>query len=159
MKLCQVKPDFGAVVQSVVFDEAHLSAELLDEPVPWQIIQRYYARFRDAFRSEIFEPHIQPEDLSWHSIELVLEHLEPSLGFWRSTQHVSLLHDRQPVSFNIIDVALSVCNKLPYENRIVHYARLSLWHELLLKYLKHDSVEQTVLGQLQSELVEEPALI
>lgn len=159
LKLCQVKADFGSVVESVVFDEPQLSAGLLDEPVPWQIIQRYYARFRDAFKSEIFEPHIQAEDLSWHSIELVLEHLDPSLAFWKGTHHLSLLHDHESVSFNIIDVALSVCNQLPYKNRIVHYARLSLWHELLLKYLKHDSVEQTVLGQLQSELVTEPVLM
>jgi len=159
LKLCQVKPDFGTVVQSVAFEEPQLSAELLDQPVPWQIIQRYYARFREAFRSEVFEPHIQAEDLSWHSIELVLEHLEPSLAFWKGTHHLGILHEHQPVSFNIIDVALSACNHLPYQNRIVHYSRLSLWHELLLKYLKHDNVEQTVLSQLQSELVAEPAVI
>jgi len=159
LKLCQVKPDFGAIVQTVVTDEAELSAELLDHPVSWQLIQRYYARFKDAFKSEIFEPHIQAEDLTWHSIELVLEHLEPSLAFWRGTQHLSLLHNHEPVSFNIIDVALACCNQLPYKNRIVHYGQASLWHELLLKYIGHESVEQTVLSQLQSQLVAEPALI
>ena len=159
LKLCQVKPDFGEVVQTVVAGEPALNAELLDQPVQWQIIQRYYARFKDAFRSEVFEPHIQPEDLSWHSIELVLQHLDPSLEFWRGTGFLGMLHERQPVSFNIIDVALSCCNKLPYNNRIVHYSRLSLWHELLLKYLKHDNIEQTVLAQLESELVAEPALL
>jgi hypothetical protein len=159
LKLCQVKPNFGSIVQTVVTDEPELSAELLDRPVSWQLIQRYYARFKDAFKSEVFEPHIQSEDLTWHSIELVLEHLEPSLAFWRGTQHLSLLHDHEPVSFNIIDVALACCNQLPYKNRIVHYSQLSLWHELLLKYIGHESVEQTVLSQLQSQLVAEPALI
>jgi hypothetical protein len=159
LKLCQVKADFGSIVQTVVTDEPELSTELLDRPVSWQLIQRYYARFRDAFKSDVFEPHIQAEDLTWHSIELVLEHLEPSLAFWRGTQHLSFLHDHEPVSFNIIDVALACCNHLPYSQRIVHYARLSLWHELLLKYIGHESVEQTVLAQLQSELVTEPALI
>jgi hypothetical protein len=159
LKLCQVKSNFGAVLQEVVADEPQLSADLLDQQVPWQIIQRYYARFQNAFKSEVFEPHIQADDLSWHSIERVLEHIEPSLGFWRGTSHLAALHEHQPVSLNIIDVALAACNKLPYEQRVVHYVRHSLRAELLLKYLKHENVEQLVLGQLQSELVTEPALI
>lgn len=159
LKLCQVRPDFGAVVQTVVSGEPAFAADFLDEPVQWQIIQRYYARFREAFKGEVFEPHIQPEDLSWHSIELVLQHLEPSLGFWRGTGHLGVLHEHRPISFNVIDVALNYCNQLPFTQRITHHARLSLWHELLLKYLKHDGVEQTVLSQLQSELVTEPALL
>ena len=159
LKLCQVKPHFGEVVQTVVLDEPHLSANILDQPVPWQLIQRYYARFKSAIRSDIFEPHIQAEDLSWHSIEKVLTHLEPSMEFWRGTEALSLLHDHEPVSFNIIDVALSYCNHLPFESRVVQYFRNSLWHELLLRYLKHDNVEQTVLAQLQAELVAEPAVL
>lgn len=159
LKLCQVKPDFGTIVQTVATDEPQLAAKMLDRPVPWQIVQRYYARFKHAFRSEIFEPHVQAEDLAWHSVEKVLAHLEPSMEFWQGTTHLSLLHDHQPVSLNIIDVALSYCNQLPYEQRIVQYFRHSLWHELLLRYLKHDNVEQSVIGQLQSELVAEPALI
>jgi len=159
LKLCQVKPNFGAILQQVVADEAVLNTELFDQPLAWQLVQRYYARFREAFKREVFEPHIQPEDLSWHSIERVLEHLDPSLAFWRGTGHLSLLHDHEPVSYNIIDVALSACNQLPYALRIVHYSRASLWHELLLKYLKHENVEQTVLDHLQSQLVTEPATI
>jgi len=159
LKLCQVKPNFGEVVQIVVADEPSLSTEVLDSPVPWQIVQRYYARFKQAFRSEVFEPHIQADDLSWHNIERILAHLEPSMEFWRGTQALGLLHDHQPVSLNIADVALACCNQLPYKSRIVHYARHSLWHELLLGYLKHDTVEQSVLGQLQSQLVAEPALM
>jgi len=159
LKLCQVKPNFGEVLQTVVTDEPSLSTELLDSSVPWQIVQRYYARFKDAFRGEVFEPHIQAEDLSWHNIERILAHLEPSLEFWRGTQALGLLHEHQPVSLNIADVALAACNRLPYASRIVHYARHSLWHELLLGYLQHDAVEQSMLGQLQSQLVAEPAVI
>ncbi len=159
LKLSQVKPNFGAVVQSVVTDEPHLSTELLDEQVPWQIIQRYYARNMQAFRSEVFEPHLQAGDLDWHSVEQLLASIEPQLSFWQGTDHLTIVHDRQPVSLNIIDVALAISNKVPYEQRIVHYLRHSLWHELLLKYLKHDQVEQAVLGQLEPVFAEEPALI
>lgn len=159
LKLCQVKSNFGVVVQEVVAEEPQLASQLLDQQVPWQIIQRFYARFQSAFRSEIFEPHIQTSDLSWHSVEQVLEDIEPSFGFWKDTQHLAILDNHQPVSLNMIDVALAACNRLPYEQRIVHYLRHSLGAELLLKYLKHENVEQAVLGQLQAELASEPALI
>lgn len=159
LKLYQVKAHFGTTLQKVVAGEPALSSDMLDEPIPWSMVQRYYARFRDAFRADVFEPHIQAEDLSWHNIERVLEHIEPSLAFWRGTEALSLLHLRMPVSCNIADVALSCCNNLPYTNRIVHHVRQAQWHELLLRYLKHDTIEQTIVGQLQLELVPEPALI
>jgi hypothetical protein len=158
LKLCQVKPDFGQIVHSIVGEEPALSAHMLDRPVPWQIIQRYYARFSERFREEIFEPHVQSDDLAWHSIEKVLTFIEPTLEFWHHTANLSLLHNHEPVSMNIIDVALNYCNGLPYKNRIVQYFRHSLWHELLICYLKHDSVEQAVLGGLQAELVSETVL-
>lgn len=159
LKLCQVKPQFGQIVLDVVKEDAVLEASSLDQAVPWQIIQRYYARFTERFRADLFEPHIQMEDLSWHSVEKVLAHIDPSLEFWKHTTHLSLLDAHHDViSFNIIDVALSFCNELPYGDRIVQYFRNSLWHELFIRYLKHESVEQSVLTELQADLVPAPAV-
>ena len=158
LSLCQVKRDFGKLVEAVAVDEPTLNAEVLDRPIPWQIIQRYYARFTHRFRDEIFEPHVQQDDLTWHSIERIMSQIEPSLEFWHNTTALSLLHNHEPVSLNIIDVALNYCNQLPYKNRIVDYFQHSLWHELLIRYLKHDAVEQTVLTGLHAELATEPAL-
>jgi hypothetical protein len=159
MKLCQVKPDFGTCVQTVVTDEPTLGIELFNGPMPWQIIQRYYARFADRFRSDLFEPHVQQEDLSWHSVEKALAYIEPRLDFWQHTASLGILHQHQPVSLNVIDAALSFCNQLPYENRIIHYFRNNLWHELIIRYLWHHPIEQTMLRGLESQLVEEPQLL
>jgi hypothetical protein len=93
--------------------------------------------------------------MSWHSIEKVLHYIDPSLGFWRHTTHLGLLHDHEPVSMNVIDAALNFCNQLPFERRIMQYYRQSLWHELVIRYLKHDNVEQSVVSGLQSDLVME----
>lgn len=153
LKLCQVKPDFGATVQTVVRDEPKLAANIFETPVSWQIIQRYYGRFANRFKAEIFEPHVQAEDLTWHSIEKVLAYIDERLDFWRHTAHLGLLHDHQPVSFNVIDVAVNYCNQLPFEKRVLQYYRQSLWHELVIRYLKHDNVEQSVVSGLQSDLV------
>lgn len=158
LKLCQVKPDFGSSLMQVVHGEPALSAQMFGREVSWHVIQRYYARFVDRFRAEIFEPHIQADDLSWHSIEKVLTHIDPAMEFWHHTTHLSLLQDHQPVSFNIIDVALNYCNGLDYQHRIVRYFRHSLWHELIIRYLKHDNVEQLVVGGLENELVTAPEI-
>jgi hypothetical protein len=158
LKLSQVKPHFGETVQSVVRDEPKLTSSFFNTPVSWQIIQRYYGRFTDRFRAEIFEPHVQAEDLTWHSIEKVLTYIDPSLAFWRNTTHLGFLHDHLPVSFNIIDTAINCCNQLSFEKRVMQYYRQSLWHELVIRYLKHDNVEQSVVSGLQSDLVMETEL-
>lgn len=159
LKFSQVRPDFSAALAQVIHGEPALSARLFGQAVSWHVIQRYYARFVDRFRAEIFEPHIQADDLSWHSIEKVISHIDPAMEFWHHTTHLSLLHNHQPVSFNIIDVALNYCNQLDYEHRIVRYFRHSLWHELLIRYLKHENVEQLVVGGLESELVAVPETV
>jgi len=64
---------------------------------------------------------VQADDLSWHSIEKALAHIDPRLSFWQHTASTGLLDRHKPVSMNVIDVALNLCNKMPYEQRIVHY--------------------------------------
>jgi len=157
LKLCQVKFNFGEIVKSVASHEPCLTTKLLDQPVSWRLIQRYYSRFEDSFRADVFEPHIQPIDLTWHSAEKVLARIEPSLNFWAGTSYLGMVHDGVPVSMNILDTALNYCNKLPYGNHIVHYLRQSLASELSLRYFKHENVERAVLGELRAEL--EPVVI
>jgi hypothetical protein len=59
------------------------------------------------------------------------------------------------VSLNLVDAAVNFCNQLPFEQRVVHYFQRSLGHELLLRYLQHETVEQTVTDELQPEPVQE----
>lgn len=154
LKLSQVKPAFGRCVQVAIADEPMVATGLLDGAVPWQVVQRYYARFKDRFRAELFEPHIQKEDLTWHSVEKALSFIDPALAFWHHTGSLALRGDKHPVSLNVIDAALNYCNQLPYGRHIVHYFRNNLWHELMIRYLKHDAIEQTVVDSLEPELVE-----
>lgn len=155
LKLCQVRPDFGSLVQTVASDEPRLNSKLFDQPVPWHLVQRYYAGRSDKQPDEALEPHLRLEDIAWYPIEQALSAIEPGFAFWQGSSHLGLLHGRQPVSLNVVDAALNYCNKLPFEQRIVHYFQHSLWHELMLRYLRPESVEQTVMSQLQPELAEE----
>lgn len=152
-KLQQVKSDFGKRLQQSSVSEPYTSAVLAGQPVPWRMIQRYYARFTDAYHPEIFEPHVQPEDLQWASGEKSLAELEPSLQFWEGSESLGLLDEGgQIVSCNALDVSLSFCNHLPFQDRIVHFVRDNLWHELMLHYLNQDNLEAAVHRQLSAEL-------
>lgn len=157
-KLQQVKPDFGKLIQKSSASEPFTSARLAGQPVPWRMIQRYYARFTDAYHPEIFEPHVQPDDLQWSSGEAALTALDPALGFWRGTSHLGLMHDGAIVSCNALDVALGFCNHLPFADRIVHFVRDNLWHELMMHYMNQDNLEATVHEQLAGELTRPLAL-
>lgn len=157
-KLQQVKPDFGKIIQKSSVSEPFTSARLAGQPVPWRMIQRYYARFTDAYHPEIFEPHVQPEDLQWSSGEEMLANLDPSLKFWEGTANLGLVHDGEIVSCNALDVALGYCNHLPFTDRIVHFVRDNLWHELMMHYLNQRNLEEAVHKQLAGELTEPLAL-
>ncbi len=157
MKLHQTKPGFGLTVQNIVLHEPALSTHLLDEPVSWHIIQQYYALAVNSAKTHIFEPVVQAEDLAWHNIEDMLARIEPSLGFWRGTTHLALMEGNEVVSCNLSDALLSHCNRLPFAYRTLHNFRHALRTELTLRYLSHDHLEQSVLGELHLQLATEPA--
>lgn len=155
LKLSQVRSDFGSLVQSVAGGEPQLSNNLLDQPISWSLIQKYYARLTDRVHDAVFEPHMQLDDMTWQPVEAALAQIEPSLSFWQHSGHLGVIDRQRPVSLNIMDAALNYCNQLPFERRIAHYFQRSLWHELLLRYLQHETVEQTIAAQLQPELAAE----
>jgi hypothetical protein len=158
LKLCQVRNDFGGIVQTVAQGEPMLSANELDQAVPWQIIQRFYARMEHLFSAELFEPHIELRDLSWHSVEHLLTEIEPSFHFWESSSYLGLMHHGTVVSMNLVDATLNYCNQLPFERRLHQQYQKSLWHELLMRYLQPETVERTILSQLQPAFASESLL-
>lgn len=158
LKLQQVRSDFGEIIRSTVDAEPYTSAYMVGQPVPWRMIQQFYGRFKDAYHPDVFEPHVQPEDLAWHHAEDTLAKAVPELKFWQDTQHVCALHEGQPISMNMLDVALSFCNRLHFTDRIVHFVRDRLWHELMMRYLNQENLEAAVSRQLSNELVPEEAL-
>ena len=131
---------------------------MLDRQIPWQLIQRYYARARHFFHDELFEPHIRREDLTWHSVEHAFSSIEPSFAFWHGSNHLGIVHGQKLVSLNLIDAALNVCNGLTFEQRMNGHSRESLWQELQLGYLQPKTVEQTLLAEIQPKLAYAPAI-
>jgi len=67
--------------------------------------------------------------------------------------YVGVVHDGRPISFNLMDMALSYVNDLDYEHRAVFHMRESLWNEIFMRYLGEKTLEAQVLKQLDNEMI------
>lgn len=157
LKLQQVRPDYGVEFAKSMRAEPLLEAELAGEKLPWKMVQWFYGKGRSANHPEAFEPHVQPEDLTWHEAEDVLADLHQALEFWQGNQLLALLDGSHVVSLNMLDIALSVCNGLDYSQRIVQHMRLGLGRELMARYLHQDNLQALLLGKLDEQLAPELA--
>lgn len=145
LKLHQVRPDFGEIVRQSVANDPLTEVELGGNALSWQMVHWFYAHGHADFHPEVFEPHVQPEDLDWHRVGVSLERLHPTLTFWQETEMLGLLDGADTVSLNVLDVALGVCNGLEYGERILHHMREALGRELFARYL-HTETLQTMLA-------------
>lgn len=153
LKLQQVRPDFGVVVATTLRQGAYMDVELLGQALPWKLLQRYWdGQVKQS--EELFGPHLQAEDLTWHEAEAELAKAIPALDFWADSSALGLVEGQNAVSLNLFDVALTLCNNLTFGQRLSHFLHENVWHELLLHYLKSSQqLQSTVLSQLDSELV------
>ncbi|MDB5166722.1 MAG: hypothetical protein JWM37_794 [Candidatus Saccharibacteria bacterium] len=154
LKVHQMRADFGEAVLDLQAVQTTPLLTLLSEPISWHLIQRYYHRFKDYYRPELFEPYLQPEDFRWLAAESVLAHLAPQVDFWRGSSQLAQFKDGGSVSYNLHDVALNACNHLSYEQRVSQHFKDSLWHELLLHYLRPVHVEEAIASRMQPAFAE-----
>ncbi len=154
LKLNQVRPDFGTLFAESVRGEPYTSVSMTGEKIPWKLMQHYFGRNEDSYVPELFEPHVQHDDLKPIAIENVLAKLLPRFEFWKGKSSAGYMHGQTPVSLNLTDVALNFCNRLPYEHRIVKYLREHLWRELMLRYMHQETAEDAVQKLVDGEVVD-----
>jgi hypothetical protein len=157
LKLQQVRPDYGSIFATAIQNEPMTAVDPTGEPLPWKMVQWFYGHGHSAYHPEAFQPHVQPEDLSWHDAETVLAGISPALEFWQGNQLLGILDGADAVSMNMLDIALSVCNGLNYGQRVVHHMREALSRELMARYLHQDNLQALLLGKLDEELAPELA--
>ncbi len=152
-KLQQVKPHFGKIIADTLVADLKEAAVMAGSHVHWRVIQRYYGKLTHEDHPEIFEPHVQPEDLHWRKAEECLYDLDPALEFWRDLDYVMSLSGKLPVSFNLIDCSMSYCTAAPFEARLFFHARESLWNELFARYMGQANLASQVLSQLDNNMI------
>jgi len=152
-KLQQVKPDFGKIVVDTLIADPSSAAVMAGTHIHWRVIQRYFARLENEFHPEIFEPHVQPEDLHWRKAEDLMMELDPDLEFWRDLDYVGVSHGKRPLTLSLLDTAVNYVNRLPYEDRAIYHFRDSLWNELFVRYMGEANLADQVLKQLGNDMV------
>lgn len=148
LKLHQVALDFKQAVRDAVSGEIFTDARFVSQEVPWRVIHQFYARHDQAYNPVIFEPHITSDDLSWRQPAETIAGIHQALDFWLGTDYLAFQSGGQQVSLNILDVALSSANQLPFSDRFSHVLRQRVWHELMLRYVSLEHVERTLTNKL-----------
>ena len=152
-KLQQVKPKFGYIVSETINIDPGKHASMAGNHVHWRVLQRYYGKQESEAHPEIFQPHVQPEDLHWRKVEEVLYDMHEAFTFWREMDYVGATYDGRPVTLNLMDVALSYMNRAPYELRAVFHFRESLWNEIFIRYMGVKTLEDEILKQLDNDMI------
>ncbi|HEY6737189.1 MAG TPA: hypothetical protein VI322_05745 [Candidatus Saccharimonadia bacterium] len=159
-KLMQTKENFGAIVSdTLIADPAHV--KIADTAhIHWRVIQRYFGKLTTETHPEIFEPHVQPEDLHWRRAEDILYEVDPELEFWRGLDYVAV--HKGPaydvVTFNLMDLALGYSNGIPYEGRYLYHFREALWNEVFARYMGEKVLEAELLDKLDNAVIKPETL-
>lgn len=152
-KMQQVRSDFGAVLVDTILNDPHKAGKIGNQQIHWRIIQRHFGNQNPEAHPELFEPHVQPEDLHWRRAESVLYWLEPALKFWEDLDYVAVLHPDSIVSLSLMDNAVSYCNGLEYGQQSIGYIRSSLWNKIYADYIGQDNFESQIIGQLNQDIL------
>ncbi len=156
-KLMQDKTNFGAIVAETLIADTPKLRLTEHSHIHWRVIQRYFAKLKEP-HPEIFQPHVQPEDLHWRRAEEVLYEIDPELEFWRGLDFVAVMKGHDTVTFALMDVSLSYSNGLHYDDRYLYHFRESLWNELFARYLGEKVLEQQLLVHLDSAMIKPETL-
>src|SRR5690606_32916489 len=68
-KFHHMQSNFGKTLSKALSEEVADHARIAGQPIHWRIIHRYYGHPNVAEHPEIFQPHIQPEDISFRKAE------------------------------------------------------------------------------------------
>lgn len=159
-KMQQVKASFGKIVADTLISDSSKAAVMAGQDIHWRVIQRHFAEQDKSKYPEIFQPHIQPEDLHWRKVGELLSSFIPELEFWHDLEYVALMdrQDGKPVALNMFDVAASYANQLSYLDRSVYRFRGSLWNEIFIRYMGQKNLESQVLRQLDNDMIDPSAI-
>lgn len=152
-KLISAKKNFGEVLGKTLIAGTPKISIHNDQHVHWRVIQRYFAKLGDESHPEVFEPHVQPEDLHWRSAEESLYTIDPLLKFWQGLDYMGTQLNGEIISFNLIDNAFGYSNDVRFEDRYMYHFRESLWNEVFARYMGSDMLRQQILERLDNEII------
>lgn len=158
-KLKSTLPNFGEVISETLIADTGTGATIAKFHIHWRVIQRYFGKLGEQ-PPEVFQPHVQPEDLHWRKAAEVLYELSPELKFWQDMDYVARVSkDQHPVAFNLFDVSFAYSNEEKFENRYFYHMRESLWNEIFMRYMGEPELKKQILQQLDNDMIQPETLV
>jgi hypothetical protein len=153
-KLLAHKRNFGRILSETLIADTPPIHLMAHGNVHWRVIQRYYGKIGEGDKHpEIFQPHLQPEDLHWRAAEKILYQVDPEMGLWRDLDYVAVQKGHDTVTFNLMDVVLSYANSIAYPERYLYHFRESLWNEVFARYVGEKVLREDLLIKLDNAVV------
>jgi hypothetical protein len=152
-KLIKTKRNFGELISETLIADPSTASIVKGQKVHWRVIQRYFGKLPKEQHPEIFEPHLQPEDLHWRKAEETLYEYDNELSFWKDLDFVGVFKGDDIVTFSLLDVSFSYSNQLSYQERYIYHFRESLWNEVFARYMGQKTLEEQLLVKLDNEVI------
>lgn len=150
-KFEQVQNDFGDILSSTLLGKSVSRINMAGLDLSWNVIRDHFGKLSQDGLTDVFEPHIQLDDLEDKIVEESLYKLEPALHFWFGNNFLGLPFSDGAVSLNLLDIATDFVNNLSFAASSTKYLSLALWDELLARYLSELPLQDQVLQQLDSQ--------
>lgn len=153
-KLLKKKKNFGRILSETLIADTPKVELIQNHHIHWRVIQRYYGKIGESAKHpEIFQPHLQPEDLHWRSAEKILYQIDPEMAMWQDMDYVAVLKGADTITFNLMDVVLSYANGIAFPDRYLYHFRESLWNEVFARYMGEKELEDQLLVKLDNAIV------
>lgn len=150
--LNQVKADFGKRIVDVLNDDLAHHVEISGHRLHWRTVHRYFGGEYNGGHLDLWQPHVQPDDLAWRRTEEYLFTINPELSFWRGLDFVGVrINGAKPVSMSLLDVSNNYYFALSYQDRMYQYMQKSLHSELFVRYMKQKIFETQIIHQLSTD--------
>jgi hypothetical protein len=157
-KQLYIQDNFTSQFQRLLNNSVSHIVSLAGHDIPWRHLHYYYGQIAGSHPS-FFEPHIQPDDLKWDSVEASLQFVEKNLFFWQGSHYLGAKGSRNNVSLHVVDVGLNTVFRRQFGKNATYHLQASLWNELVARYLGEEALERAVNRQLASLPMFEEALV
>lgn len=147
-KFHQFNSDFGDRILGYLNNDKGKHLYLAGHSINWRILHKYYGAGEVTMHPEMFEPHVQPEDLSYKKAEEILYRIEPALHFWHDLDYVGISNEGDTLSFSLTDMMINLVNKLTFDQKVSYHMQASLWNEIYIRYFGQPALQRQVIQQL-----------
>ncbi len=138
---------YSTILQQIAHGEHTQLATIHGLAPSWRAVHELVSR--GLIVEQTPEIVLSLNDLSWQSTEMKLASIVSEFDFWVDTHYLASKADPKPVSLHLLDVARAVVVSATYGEQSVIHLEGSLWNELQIRYLHHDSLSKYLVSQLR----------